>query len=914
MRQPNKETPAPKLPAHFPWAVLIASRNDGRILYANKTMKSEYLLRSGQMADDLRVDERFTFPNGEVFPEMLEKRDTAKPWNLRAVPQGNRHGIDSVELMAYEDPDDPDCIWLCAMEHPVVRNTIRFSSRSELHILQVLLDNTLEYIFFRDSRGRFIMTNKAFRSVIGAESSDSAVGQTIDAYVQPESADWLAGIDAEIRATGRPSVNNASLFHFKSGTRQWLQMTTVPVYNSEDGFVGSVSVARDISEQKKTEAELREAMDEARKANQAKSEFLATMSHEIRTPINGIIGSADLCQETELDSEQKDYLHTIVECGNTLLALINDLLDFSKIEAGELNLEKLRFSPSALLDELAGEFLPSVRKKNIELIVFCEPAVPPYLMGDSYRLKQILRNLMSNAVKFTEEQGEVYLKAGVLEKDDSLCALRFSVADTGVGIAPDRHDAIFSCFTQEDMSTTRKYGGTGLGLAITKNLVGFMDGVIAVDSEPGKGSVFSVEIPFEVSGYPTGEAIAFDPELVNMRVLIVDDNKTNRDLYAAMFTNWGYRAEAIAGAEEAFQALEQAVAEQDPFRLLVLDQQMPIMTGLDLAEHIRKHPDLKEIRMLLLSSSLNRSEAKRAEALGIARALSKPVKRSVLHSVVKETFGDTAQEEETAHAADASDVKHMEKMSGELDVLVAEDNPVNRKIAQRHIEKMGHRVTVVSDGEEAVRLVENAGRYDCILMDLQMPGMDGYEATRAIRDLEARNERDPHFIVAMTAHVLPGDVDRCFESGMDEYIAKPFRLQRLKEVLTAVDGQAVAGDEAETHKKRPEERSEEGRSNSSMLSDMDSEEARIAAAEFLEVFPKEIEKLEHMVQKSDIQAIAFAVHAIKGMVGFFAASPVLEKFDRIEMACNKGMSEALISLADELIATLHQLADELKGC
>ncbi|MDP4878656.1 MAG: ATP-binding protein, partial [Opitutales bacterium] len=304
-------------------------------------------------------------------------------------------------------------------------------------------------------------------------------------------------------------MNQVSLFKFKNGTEHWLQMTTVPVRSSEGFIVGSVSVARDISDLKKTESELREAIIEAKAASRAKGEFLAAMSHEIRTPINGIIGASELCQETRLDPEQRDYLDTVTQCSSTLMSLINDVLDFSKIEAGQLNLEKLNFCPRSLLEDIAEEFSPTTRKKGVELVVGYDESLPHFVMGDPTRIKQILYNLIGNAVKFTEV-GEIKMKADLLECDESSAFIRFSVADTGIGIDASRCEAIFSSFTQADMSTTRKYGGTGLGLSICKELTELMDGNIHVQSVLGEGSKFWIDVPFARSERNGAEAIPFN--------------------------------------------------------------------------------------------------------------------------------------------------------------------------------------------------------------------------------------------------------------------------------------------------------------------------------------------------------------------------------------------------------------------
>ena len=572
MSNPHVQLSELPLPEAFPWGVALLCAREGRVLQSNSHMQRHYLhTESGNQ--EILIEEAFTFADRAEWHTLLESIEDGNTWSVRAVPLKSRHGVTSVELMIHRDASDPERIWLYTLEHPEVGGHIRFSSRSEIQLLQVLLDNTLEYVFFRDLQGSFILTNKAFRDAVTSSPYDSPVGQNFDHYVSSDSADWVHKIDHSVITSGKPSVNQVANFVFKNGTTHWLQMTTVPVKASNGDMVGYVSVARDISDSKRTESELRDAIKEANAASQAKGEFLAAMSHEIRTPINGIIGASELCNETELDVEQQGYVDTVLQCSNTLLDLVNDVLDFSKIEAGQLALEQVNFSPESLLEGLIDEFTPAVRKKQVELILSYDEKLPGHLMGDPMRLKQIFYNLLSNAVKFTD-QGHIVFRAELVRSGQQIVTVRFSVSDTGIGIAPQRRDAIFSSFTQEDMSTTRKYGGTGLGLAISKELAELMAGTLEVQSVVGEGSTFVLEVPFERSANSAVEAIPFSPKLVELRVLVVDDNETNREIYKRMCTGCGYRISGVKDGVAALKLLEQAKQADDPFRLVILDQQM----------------------------------------------------------------------------------------------------------------------------------------------------------------------------------------------------------------------------------------------------------------------------------------------------------------------------------------------------
>ncbi len=898
------------LPEAFPWGVAVLCSDDGVVLQSNAHMRRHYLNEEDEASARMAL-EYFTFSGVADWKSLLELIEDGKTWSGRAVPLKSRHGISSVELMMHRDVADPKRVWLYTLEHPEVGGHIRFSSRSEIQLLQVLLDNTLEYVFFRDLHGSFILTNKAFSEAVTSSPYDSPIGQTIADYVSSESADWVREIDRSVITSGKPSVNQVANFVFKNGTTHWMQMTTVPVRASNGDMVGYVSVARDISDLKRTESELRDAIKEAKAASRAKGEFLAAMSHEIRTPINGIIGASELCNETTLDVEQQGYVDTVIQCSNTLLSLVNDVLDFSKIEAGQLTLEQLNFSPESLLEGVIDEFTQAVRKKQIELILSCDEKLPRYLIGDPTRLKQIFYNLLGNAVKFTEE-GEIVLHAELVRSGQQIATVRFSVKDTGIGISPERKEAIFSSFTQEDMSTTRKYGGTGLGLAISKELAELMAGTLEVQSEVGEGSTFILEVPFERSANPGIEAIPFSAELLDLRVLVVDDNETNREIYERMCSGWGYRSKGVKDGVAALKMLEQAQQAGDPFRLVLLDQQMPGINGLDLASLINSRPELRDTKLLLLSSSLNTAEVERAESLGVQRALSKPVKRNTLLEVILEIFGiNGALQPDLQSAVVESPEQSLEEV--QLDILLAEDNPVNQNIAKRRIAKLGHKVTVVENGHEALeQIAQNA--FDCILMDIQMPGMDGYETTQEIRRYEAGEQLERHFIVAMTAHAMKGDEEKCYDYDMDEYISKPFRAERLQEVLDIAIRRKESG--SSQISSRRGENVQSPRTFTAFYASLDEEgrEDLLAAAEVMtKSVPQDICKLEYALREKNADSVKFMAHTLRGVAGIFAEQELFALGERIEAGCGELVFEEIERMTKEFIVRLEVLVKEVEG-
>ncbi|MGZ0708945.1 response regulator [Coraliomargarita sp. W4R53] len=845
--------------------------------------------------------ELFTISAEESFTSKVASLDPGEKWTGRIYSEANKHGINSVEVILERLADEPDQVWLYVLEHPLINDEVRFSSRSELNMLRVLLDNTLEYVFFRDLNGNFILANEAFRSAVAVEGRIPVVDTKIEDFVSVKSAAWLNSLDTRMLETGKPVVNEVSLFVFQNGTKHWLQLTTVPVRNGKGAVIGSLSVARDISDLKRTESELRAAIAKAHEASRAKGDFLAAMSHEIRTPINGIIGASELCRETSLDIEQRGYLDTVIQCGSTLLSLVNDVLDFSKIEAGQLNLESLNFSPRNLIESVAEEFTPVARAKGIELVVGYDAELPEYMLGDPTRVKQVFYNLVGNAVKFTDT-GEVALRAKVVHLGSDAVRVLFSVTDTGIGISKDRQKAIFCSFTQADMSTTRKYGGSGLGLSICKELIRLMGGKIDVISEQGNGSRFEFEIPFQLSMTPGAQAVPFNSELAGMRVLIVDDNDTNCDLYRQMCSGWGYRSYLAKDGLAGLTAMEEAIRAGDPYRLILLDQQMPGLTGLDLVSLVRSRPDLRDTEIILLSSSLDRKEAERAKELGVARALAKPVKRATLQEVILETFEVGSSRVRTVSRppfAPAKDVVN-------LCLLLVEDNPINQDLAFRRLQKLGHTVSLAEDGLQAVEMVQS-NAFDCILMDIQMPGMDGYEATRKIRAYEKELNLPHQYIIAMTAHAMKGDRELCIAAGMDNYIPKPFRVEILKEVL-----EEAARAAAERPVVEVEASGGAFAERLQLMDDEDREDVLATAPIFLKSFAQDVSKLKHAVSQKAYRDCYFIAHSLKGVAGIFGCEICISLAENLEAASKAKDEDHLESISTALIDAMQVLAREVE--
>ncbi|MBV9642068.1 MAG: response regulator [Verrucomicrobia bacterium] len=671
------------------------------------------------------------------------------------------------------------------------RTTVALAGERDL--LSTLMNNLPDNIYFKDRDSRFLAVNRALLSWFGLKDQSEIIGKTDQDLFAGEHAEIALADEQRIIATGQSIVGIEEKETWPDGRESWVSTTKVPWRDASGNVIGTFGLSRDITARKLDEQNLRAANEAAEKAGRARSEFLATMSHEIRTPMNGIIGMTELLIDSDLDPQQREYAQSIQASAEALLKIINDILDFSKMEAGKLSFEILDFDLIETVESTLDMLAEAAHSKELELADTILPGTPTRLRGDPGRLRQILTNLIANAIKFTET-GEVIVRVFKESETKTQALLRFEVQDTGIGIPTEAQGLLFEPFKQADSSTTRKYGGTGLGLAIAKQLITMMEGKIGMQSQPAKGSTFWFTAKFEKQAsageYP--ERAFRDP--FKVRALVVDDNVTNREMLERQILGWKIQVNRAASGAEALQLLQAAAIDGKPYDLALLDGQMPEMDGLTLARAIKADPTIASTRLILLTSLGYATNGAELKKIGIDAYLVKPTKQSRLFDCLMDTMAIPMPEKEFEQSAISASKSACLESEPELEkarILLAEDNLINQKVALAQLKKLRFKANTVTNGLEVLIAVKQRS-YDIIFMDCQMPEMDGYEATRAIRKEEISSDhrfgrKTPVYIIAMTANAMEGDRDKCFAAGMDDYISKPLQSFELQKALERWD-------------------------------------------------------------------------------------------------------------------------------
>ena len=779
-----------------------------------------------------------------------------------------------------------------------------------------LISETLPVgIFETDEKSECLYTNTSWQEIFGLSLIEGLMSDW-RTFLHPDDRESVSE-QWEQTLTNLKAFSKDCRIITPKGVERWIHLRSSPVF-SDTGtrFTGTVA---DITHRKRTEVELEKAKDAAEAANIAKSEFLANMSHEIRTPMNGVIGMANLLMDTDLNGEQRQFTETIRKSADSLMTVINDILDFSKIEAGKLELENIDFDLRVTLEEVSELMSLKAYEKGLEFASVVHHEIPSLLRGDPGRLRQILINLLGNAIKFTDS-GEVTLKAKLEKEGANRAVIRFSVHDTGIGISEEGTNRLFQSFSQVDGSTSRNYGGTGLGLAISKQLTELMEGRIGVDSKEGQGSTFWFTVELEKQPDDC-KAVMIPADIRKKRILFVDDNAINRQVYREQLKSWGCRFGEASSGTQAMDELRRARETGDPFEIAIIDMQMPEMNGEELGRSIKQDPDLADTILIMVSSMGARGDVARLKKIGFAAYLTKPIKQSQLYDCLATTAKIWKEKKQPIDSTIVTRHSMADNKKQGIRILLAEDDATNQKVALHILKKFGYRADAAGNGQEVLQALEKIP-YDIVLMDIQMPVMDGYTVTRRIRELElkaqrvklnpndsedlsdsdiqlsARSGRIP--IIAMTAHAMKGDREKCIAAGMDDYTTKPINPEELLgkiEKWTRVE-QNVPSQKINIEKERllPE--------TSEETQPLDFEKAleramgdkdflKMLLGGFIQELPDQIESLKIAVAAIDAVALIEQAHKLKGAAANLSAYGVSSAAKSLEeIGRSQNMDEA----------------------
>ncbi len=746
--------------------------------------------------------------------------------------------------------------------------------------------------------------NPRLAEIVGRDA-EQIIGYPFTRFVEPSLKSFIENrYKRRIRGDEVPSKYE-SFFTLSDGSTVYVELNAG--LTTFRGKAADLVFIRDMTERKKYELQLVQAKEAAEAASRAKSQFLANMSHEIRTPMNGILGMAELLLDTDLTVNQRELAQTVINSGESLLGVINDILDFSKIEAGRLELDSIEFNLQDTVEETAELFAEHAHRKGIELLCHVQEDVPAVFKGDPTRLRQVLINLIGNALKFTDK-GEVTLEVKFLEDRGDFSVIAFEVRDTGMGISPEAEQNIFDAFSQADGSMSRKYGGTGLGLTICKQLCEMMGGSIEVESSPGEGSTFRFRVLLENWATSASSPEAQSTSLKGLRLLIVDDSETNRRILHEQTASWGMLVSSADDGPGALETLRQARSRGEPFDVAVLDMMMPGMDGFDLAGRIKSDQFIAAVKLIMLTSIGEwRGNSEELRKTGILACLTKPVRQSQLYKALLNTC--TKQTE-----LPCDSLQRACKMQFEGVVLLAEDNAINQKVAKLMLQRLGLSVDLVSNGQMVLDALEQKS-YGLILMDCQMPGMDGYEASQMIRRREALGGGPRIPIVALTAHAMEGDRELCFSAGMDDYLSKPFNSKQLAAVLDRWLGHSKSPvieaditekpvtDDASSQVKQSETFAASVIDVKAAMERLEGNEPLFfeLVADLEEMYRKELPLIRKSLERGDLAEANLRIHSLKGAAGILSANALHEAARKVELAMRRGAGSGF----EDLIANLE---------
>jgi two-component system sensor histidine kinase/response regulator len=799
--------------------------------------------------------------------------------------------------------------------------TERKKAQAEIHKLSRnfsdFLESTSDLVYLKDTDLRYMACSKPLTDMLGYNDWRDIIGKT-EAEVQNENSriQFNEEPDRQILEEGSVIELTEDIIKVDEETG-WVNTIKKPLKSEDGKIVGILSISRDITKMKQAEAVLAKAKEEAEEATRAKSEFLANMSHEIRTPMNAIIGMSHLALKTDLDHKQYDYLKKIDVSAKSLLGIINDILDFSKIEAGKLDIESVDFKLEEVLDNIATVAGVRTQEKKLELLFRTDHSAPNTLIGDPLRLGQILNNLSNNAVKFTDK-GQIIVSTELLKKYETQVTLKFSVQDTGIGMTAEQAAKLFQPFSQADSSTTRKYGGTGLGLTISKRLVEMMGGEIWVESEPGRGSTFSFTANFGLGKEKAKKQYKPASRLHGMKVLVVDDNPTSREILQEILESFTFEVTATASGPEGITELEGA-KEDGPFELVIMDWKMPGMDGIEASKRIKNHGGLNKIPAIIMVTAYGREEImQQAEGIGLEGFLLKPVTSSILFDAIAQAFGEekaAAFKVVERHEQEEEALKYIQGAQ----VLLVEDNEINQQVAREILEGAGLKITLANDGQEAVNAVKE-NEYDVVLMDIQMPVVDGYTATREIR-------KDPRLrelpIIAMTANAMAGDREKSLKAGMNDHVAKPIDPNDLFSTLAKWIKPGDREFQLDSAKDRLAEKAE--REDDSMpelpgisvavgLKNVgDNEKFYLKLLlQFLDTNRDSANEIREALTKNYRSLAVRLVHTVKGIAGTLGAGGLAQVAGKLEKTLKTGETSGLSALLHEFESNLNQVMHSIE--